>query len=688
MAGVYKNKTVSRWTKRRRLNDEFRRDMSDVNVDVSDSSFSDVEISCDESPAADFADDIDKLRSISRGIDCNTQSNSPIATPTITGCSEADKAKSFLKSSSDTDSDADIITDSDADVSDNLADELRDWYAEFNVTHAAMNGMLKILKKRHAELPGDCRTLLQTVSQVNVQEIAGGKFFYFGLVNTLTNIIDTYDIQENVIDLQLNVDGLPIHKSVPADFWPILGLVVNCKQKEPFIIGLFFGPAKPSNVAEFLQPFVDEFLAIQGSGFLCKEKCYTVKISAVICDTPARAFIKCVKSHNGYEGCDKCVQEGEYFQRRMTFPETNAKLRTDESFKLMHCEDHHTGTSPLLALPIGMVSNFPIDYMHSVCLGVVRKLLHMWLKGPLKTRLGGQSVTILSERLCNLRNSVPCEFNRKPRSVNEVDRWKATEFRQLILYTGPVCLQGLLPSELYDNYMLLSLGVYILLNGNFNVQFIDYAETILKQFVEHSGCLYGQEFLSYNVHVTVHLANEVRQYGSLDNVAAFVFENFLGKIKRMLRKPGLPLQQIVKRLSEKRAHSLSVPCCALQKEHSDGPVPSYIRGCKQFTEYHQSSFKIIISSSMKDSCMIIDGKPAVAKNFLENGADHIVVYRHFNDIQSLYTYPCNSDIFRIFSVSVQFGDECVAPVSAINQKCVLLKLPNGSRSAVIPLVHM
>jgi hypothetical protein len=62
--------------------------MSDVNVDVSDSSFSDVEISCDESPAADFADDIDKLRSISRGIDCNTQSNSPIATPTITGCSD------------------------------------------------------------------------------------------------------------------------------------------------------------------------------------------------------------------------------------------------------------------------------------------------------------------------------------------------------------------------------------------------------------------------------------------------------------------------------------------------------------------------------------------------------------------------------------------------------------------------
>lgn len=30
-----------------------------------------------------------------------------------------------------------------------------------------------------------------------------------------------------------------------------------------------------------------------------------VQISSVICDAPARAFVKAVKSHTGYSGCDK-----------------------------------------------------------------------------------------------------------------------------------------------------------------------------------------------------------------------------------------------------------------------------------------------------------------------------------------------------------------------------------------------
>ena len=31
-----------------------------------------------------------------------------------------------------------------------------------------------------------------------------------------------------------------------------------------------------------------------------------------ICDTPARAFLKCVKSHTGYFSCDHCEVEGEW----------------------------------------------------------------------------------------------------------------------------------------------------------------------------------------------------------------------------------------------------------------------------------------------------------------------------------------------------------------------------------------
>lgn len=76
---------------------------------------------------------------------------------------------------------------------------------------------------------------------------------------------------------------------------------------------------------------------------------------SVVCDATARAYVKGVKYHTGYSSCGKCVQSGVYMQKRMTFPETNAALRTDETFRSMRDEDHHITRSPLTELDINMV---------------------------------------------------------------------------------------------------------------------------------------------------------------------------------------------------------------------------------------------------------------------------------------------------------------------------------------------
>lgn len=90
-------------------------------------------------------------------------------------------------------------------------------------------------------------------------------------------------------------------------------------------------------------------------------------------------------------------------------------------------EGHHIGKSPLSGL-VKMVSTFPADYMHLCCLGVTRKLLNIWLKGKhLATRVPSQTVKAISDKLLKLHSYVPCEFNRKPRGLSEIYRWKATE---------------------------------------------------------------------------------------------------------------------------------------------------------------------------------------------------------------------------------------------------------------------
>ncbi len=72
------------------------------------------------------------------------------------------------------------------------------------------------------------------------------------------------------------------------------------------------------------------------------------------------------------------------------------------------------------------------------------------------------------------------------------------------------------------------------------------------------GRLYGEDQYVYNVHGLVHLANDASRFGVLDDYSAFVFESFLGTLKRLIRKPNFPLQQVMRRWLN--GHEVSMKC--------------------------------------------------------------------------------------------------------------------------------
>ncbi|KAL3214093.1 hypothetical protein MRX96_035019 [Rhipicephalus microplus] len=88
----------------------------------------------------------------------------------------------------------------------------------------------------------------------------------------------------------------------------------------------------------------------------------------------------------------------------------------------------------LKELPIDIVKDVPLDYMHLVYLGVVHKLRVLWFRGLKEIKLGSKVRSQVSERNLKIAKYVPCEFNRRPRSLSELDRCKATEFRFFLLY--------------------------------------------------------------------------------------------------------------------------------------------------------------------------------------------------------------------------------------------------------------
>lgn len=70
----------------------------------------------------------------------------------------------------------------------------------------------------------------------------------------------------------------------------------------------------------------------------------------------------------------------------------------------------------------------------------------------------------MDDQLQSLIPQTPREFCRRPRTLKEFERYKATEFRQFLLYTGPFILKNILDESLYSHFLELSLALRILLD--------------------------------------------------------------------------------------------------------------------------------------------------------------------------------------------------------------------------------
>lgn len=188
----------------------------------------------------------------------------------------------------------------------------------------------------------------------------------------------------------------------------------------------------------------------------------------------------------------------------------------------------------------------------------MKKLIHLWLYGPPKVKLSADEIDKISAKLIELRKSQPTDFSRRPRSLRDVKYWKATEFRNFLLYSGPIVLKVVRNQDVYTNFLSLHVAVTIISSVAW-IEFqknIDYAQQLIEYFVQTFEVIYGKEFMSHNFHNVLHISTDVEKYGHLDKFSAFKFENFMTTVKTKLRKKNKPLQQLSKRYAEIHASEI------------------------------------------------------------------------------------------------------------------------------------
>ena len=508
--------------------------------------------------------------------------------------------------------------------------------------------MLQILRKHHFDLPKDPRIFLCSPTNYSIRKVAGRSYYYYGVEKAIRTLLNRFAEREflgdtSCLSLQINVDGLPLFKSSKLQLWPILERIEELQNIGVFIIALFSGTAKPSSAQEYFADFIQEMKNLCKTGITIFEKNLRLKFSAVVCDAPARSFLKSIKSHSGYNSCERCVQQGEW-ENRLIFTQMNAPLRTDESFWQMIDDDHHLSVSPFATLDFGLVCQCALDYMHLVCLGVVRKVIFLWIMGPTRTRLHSNTIYEISSSLISLATHMPKNFARRPCSLTEAKMWKATEFRQFLLYTGPVVLSGKLKRPHFENF-LLSVSMRLLLTHDTSMAKIigeSCFKPSFKTFLPYMANLFF--LIMFITYCTLLMISRNMDHWTM--WYAFLLKISWEILKKLIRQPTNPLAQILRRVDEKYDCTTGNMDCDKPKDgksnlyvqHFKGPVPSGYEGFGQFRKY--KSTNIFLTTLPGDSCVCIGNSVCVIKNILSSASGTInIVFSKFLNAKSFSSHP-------------------------------------------------
>lgn len=540
------------------------------------------------------------------------------------------------------------------------------WISESNVSRDNCNSLLKFLNENgHADIPRDICTLMKTpLQKIHLRPVTPGLYYHFGIQNHFNDKDYSFlSAPCNKVEIDIGIDGAKIFTSSKITIWPIMGAFVDRPNVKPFLIGCYTGKAQPNCPNDFLKDFCDEILLLRSTGGITVKNNHEkvpLTIRCFSCDAPARAFLSGIMYHNATHGCPKCDAIGEYSPKSIV----RGNPRTDQTFlSRLHPNHHHkeflSTKTALEEIGIQMVSQMPLDPMHLCDLGVTKKCIQLLIDKTV-SNVKVQEISRLLEEV--IKPNTPIEFERTCRSLDEIALWKATEFRQYLLYSSIVLLKDTVDGNVYYHWLLLFCGMR-LLSSTWSVQNSVTANRLFEEFVKHYPAIYGFLNVVYNVHGLLHLAEDVQRYGSLDSYSCYKFENFIQILKKPIKKPGQVLQQIFRRHYE------------YEQIPHDNKKPLF--------------GQMFLSSRPKDNfCLITDPKKnnSFPIKLLENRENKIITGVRCLNLSPFFIEPLNSadalGIIQYSSVSDQ-----IELFDYSNVAYKYFRIPHHENAVLIPILH-
>lgn len=233
--------------------------------------------------------------------------------------------------------------------------------------------------------------------------------------------------------------------------------------------------------------------------------------------------------------------------------------------------------SPLWDIP-GFIftRDAPCEYMHTVCIGVVKRLLELTFTiGENRSRVTKRKLSSpVDFNLLMSETKVSRESSRRSRKL-DFAVMKAQEMRNIVIFYVPHVLQCIESNAKERKVWILLFYMIrscIVPTKEFQPIDLNHIYKACKQFYILYEQLFGMTNCTYNTHiVSCHLI-DMRVHGPLTFTSAFGFEAFYGEMRNSFT-PGTQstLKQIFQKTLLKRA--LSYHCCENSIFYSERDTP-------------------------------------------------------------------------------------------------------------------
>ena len=396
--------------------------------------------------------------------------------------------------------------------------------------------------------------------------------------------------EEGNYGLMLNVDWFQPFKHTCHSVGAIYISFLNLPREERFkrenivLIGIIPDMKKEPPTNTFLQPLVDELYEAWHEGFFLKSKKsgnqfkkFRLALLCVGCDVPASRKLCGFYGHMANLGCNKCEKLfpgglGEKtfggFDRSSWPPRTNSHHREvcrqiskcslkSEKEKLE--KKHGVRVSCLLDLdyfdPIRMT---PIDPMHNLFLGTAKHMISVW---KTKMILKESDFLVIQEKISNF--FCPSDVGKLPKKFSSsYGSFNADQWKNWTLLFSVYALKNVIPDEHLECWRKFVLACRRLCSRYISLGNAKVADGLLISFCKKFEELYGQEFVTPNMHLHGHLLDCMFDFGPVYSFWLFSFERENGILGSYpTNRKGIETQIMKKYLKESWARERRTDFC-------------------------------------------------------------------------------------------------------------------------------